>query len=123
MSDIIVVSNPQEVVVKPPESTVVVAAITQEIVVNPLNSSISIINSGPQGPRGVAGSGGSASGQTFVQASPSMVWTINHNMGVSPSVDLFTSGGLEMIGEVLHTSVNQVVISFNVAVAGFARLN
>lgn len=73
---------------------------------------------GIPGPKGDPGSG-----FTFEQTSPSDSWLINHNLGFRPSVDLFTTGGMEMLGEVVHISVNQTVVNFNGAIAGFARLN
>lgn len=72
---------------------------------------------GPPGP-----SGGGSAGFNFTQDSPDTTWNINHNLGYRPSVELMSTGGLEMIGQVLHISVNQVQVSFNEAVSGFARL-
>jgi hypothetical protein len=66
--------------------------------------------------------GGGGSAFTFTQASPATTWTINHNLGYRPVVELFSAGGVEMIAEVVHTTVNQVVVSFVVATAGSARL-
>ncbi|HET6497704.1 MAG TPA: DUF2793 domain-containing protein, partial [Coriobacteriia bacterium] len=61
---------------------------------------------------------------TFVhtQGSASATWTVNHNLGFRPSVEVFSVGGAEIDAAVLHTSVNQTVISFNTATAGSARL-
>jgi len=72
-----------------------------------------------QGPRGAPGIGGE--GFLFEQPSPSETWTINHNLGLRPDVTLFTTGGVEMVGHVVHTSVNQAVALFSSAVAGSAR--
>jgi hypothetical protein len=72
-----------------------------------------------QGPRGAPGIGGE--GFLFEQASPSDTWIINHNLGFRPDVTLLTTGGVEMIGSVVHTSVNQAVAQFSSAVAGSAR--
>jgi hypothetical protein len=59
----------------------------------------------------------------FTQSSPASTWTINHNLGFKPSVELFDSGSQEIDGHVVHTSTNQVVVSLTKAIAGFARLN
>lgn len=59
----------------------------------------------------------------FSQPTPSAVWTVNHNLGFKPAVELFNSGSQEIEGDVVHTSSNQTVISFNLSVAGFARLS
>lgn len=61
---------------------------------------------------------------TFVhtQGSAATSWTVNHNLGFRPAVEVFSVGGAEIDAEVLHTSLNQTVISFNAATAGSARL-
>ena len=71
---------------------------------------------------GVGPPGGGASAFTFTQPGPATSWTINHNLGYRPIVELFSAGGVEMIAEVVHTSLNQVVVSFLTATAGSARL-
>jgi|GEM_PF-892086 len=58
----------------------------------------------------------------FTQSSPAATWTINHNRGVVPSVEVFDSGSQEIEADVSHPSVNTTVIVFAVPVAGFARL-
>jgi len=75
---------------------------------------------GVPGPPGATGPG--SAGFNFTQSTPASTWIINHNLGYRPVVELMSSGGMEMIGEVLHISVNQVQVSFNEAVDGFARL-
>ena len=60
---------------------------------------------------------------THVQSTPATVWTINHNLGFRPSVELFDVGGQEFDADILHTSINQVIIYLNIAAAGTARLN
>lgn len=77
-----------------------------------------LAGTGPQGPPGPAGS----AGFDFEQASAAASWTINHNLGYRPGVELFTTGGMEMVAEVTHVSLNQVVVSFVTPTAGFARL-
>lgn len=58
----------------------------------------------------------------FTQSTPAATWTINHNLGHVPSVELFDSGSQEIEAEVSHPSVNTAVIVFAVPIAGFARL-
>jgi hypothetical protein len=72
---------------------------------------------GPPGPPGPSGSG-----YNHTQSSASTVWTINHNLGFIPTVQTVTVGGLEVMGEVQHTSANQTLVTFNTAIAGTARL-
>lgn len=49
-----------------------------------------------------------------------IVWIINHNMGFRPSVRTYGPGGREMVGEVVHTGINQAVVYFDGAVSGTA---
>jgi hypothetical protein len=58
----------------------------------------------------------------FTQSSAATTWTINHNLGHVPSVEVFDSGSQEVDADVSHPSVNQTVIVFSVPLSGFARL-
>lgn len=71
--------------------------------------------------RGPAGTSGG--GLTYTQSSPAPTWTINHNLGYRPSVEVLDAGGSEVDAEVQHISLNTTIVSFNVATAGSARLN
>lgn len=64
------------------------------------------------------------SGAAFVytQSVAASTWTINHNLGYVPSVEVFDSGSNEVDADVAHPSANQTVIVFTVPTAGFARL-
>ena len=87
---------------------------------------------GPQGAAGPAGAAGAtgptgpagpaADNLTVVhdQASASATWTINHNQGRYPSIDIIDSAGNHVIGDIKHNSVNQVVATFDNAFAGKA---
>ena len=77
-----------------------------------------LAGTGPQGPPGPAGT----AGYDYVQPVAAATWTINHDLGYRPSVELLTTGGMEMVTEVVHTSVNQVVVLFVAPTAGSARL-
>lgn len=59
-------------------------------------------------------------GHLFTQGSPADTWTVNHNLGRKPVVQLLSTGGAEMLGEILHTSDNQFIVYFDSALAGFA---
>lgn len=75
------------------------------------------------GATGPAGADGSAAASfEFPQVSPASTWTINHNLGFRPTVGVFSAGGMEVEADVLHTTLNQTVITFNAPFAGFARL-
>lgn len=58
----------------------------------------------------------------FYKNSPAMQWIINHGLGYKPNVAVYTTGGVEIEAEVIHTNNNQVVINFTLPTAGFARL-
>ncbi|CAA2141389.1 hypothetical protein [Hyphomicrobium sp. ghe19] len=60
-------------------------------------------------------------GYLHTQADPATVWTVNHNLGYKPAVELYTVGGMEFEAEVLHTSVNQLIVYLVVEIAGFVR--
>lgn len=64
--------------------------------------------------------GANAASFTFTQSSPATQWTINHNLGFNPNVELRTTGGQVMIAEIVHVSTNQAIAYFNTAVAGSA---
>jgi hypothetical protein len=81
------------------------------------------VATGPQGPAGAAGpTGASGSATTVVhdQSSASATWTINHNQGRYPSIDIIDSSGNHVIGDIKHNSVNQIVATFDNAFAGKA---
>lgn len=85
------------------------------VVTVPVTSTVTAVTQGPQGPAG---------GTAFVyqQAAPATTWTINHNLGYKPSVELLDSGSQEIDGDVSHPSDNQTVVTLNPASAGLARL-
>jgi hypothetical protein len=66
--------------------------------------------------------GGGLAAYVHTQSTPATTWTINHNLGRYPSVELFNSGMQEIDAEITHPSVNQTVVTLNPATAGLARL-
>jgi len=100
------------------DNTVVVTENGSTAVVTvPVTSTVTAITVGPQGAQGPVGAG-----LDFNQASAATTWTINHNLGYKPSVDVYDSGSQQIQAEVSHTSVNQTVILLTTPSAGFARL-
>jgi anthranilate/para-aminobenzoate synthase component II len=100
------------------ENTVVITENGSTTVVTvPVTSTVTAITPGPQGPKGDAGAA-----YDFIQSSASSVWTINHNLGFKPGVDVYDSGSQQIQAEVSHPSVNQTVILLTAPIAGFARL-
>jgi len=70
----------------------------------------------------IASLAATSAGYIHTQSVPAETWTINHNLGFRPSVELLDSGGQEIDGAVSHPSVNQTVITLSPATAGLARL-
>lgn len=66
----------------------------------------------------------SGSGVAYIhqQWVASALWTINHNLGLRPTVSILDAGGNEVEADVVHMSVNQLLIRFAIPVAGLARL-
>lgn len=85
-------------------------------------SAPSVIQVGQQGPPGPPGPEGPA-GASYVhtQNSAATSWTVNHNLGFFPSVTCLNSGSVEIEGSVIHNSINQCTITFDVAVSGQCR--
>ncbi len=84
---------------------------------------------GPVGPPGEAGPPGEKGDpgpfaphfeQNFANAS--VEWVIVHNMGVIPVVNLYDPYGWEISGDIAMPDRNTVVVTFDVPMAGMARL-
>jgi hypothetical protein len=75
---------------------------------------VEVIHPGPQGPAGAS--------YVHTQVTPANTWTINHNLGYRPAVELLDSGSQEIDGEVAHPSIHQTIVTLNPATAGIARL-
>lgn len=84
------------------------------VVAVPVTSTVTATTAGPQGPAGA--------GYLHQQTSASTTWTVNHNLGFRPAVELFDSGSQEIEGDVAHPSINQAIITVNPSTAGSARL-
>jgi hypothetical protein len=107
-------------------TSVAITAVTNTVVVTegdsgstvvtvPVTSVVTATTQGPQGPAG-------AGAYVHIQSSASTTWTINHNFGFRPTVELLDTGGQEIDAEVSHPSINQTVVTLNPATAGTARL-
>lgn len=108
---VVKVTNTQQVLVREISQQLVKVVVPSQI------ATIKVVTAGPQGPPGPSGVA-----YTHTQQTPSLTWTINHNLGIKPSVELLNTGSQEIEGDVVHTSSNQVVVNFNTAIAGGARL-
>ena len=54
------------------------------------------------------------------QTTPINTWTVNHNLGYKPAVQVFTVGGNEVLAEIVHVDVNQVKIYLDEPMMGTA---
>ena len=69
---------------------------------------------------GTAGSGGA---YTHTQASPSTDWTITHNLGFNPNITIIDAALNNIEGDIQYNSINELTITFSVAVYGTAYLS
>lgn len=58
----------------------------------------------------------------FVQATLSPIWTINHNFGSRPIVQVYSIGGQSVVCDITHISINQLTCSFSTPFSGYAEL-
>lgn len=68
-------------------------------------------------------SGSAAATYTHNQVSPSNSWLIDHNLAYYPNVSAFDDVGGQLVGQVIHHSVNQLEIKFTSTRTGIARLS
>lgn len=54
------------------------------------------------------------------QGAASATWTINHNLNRNVSVSVYTVGGVQMLAQVIHTSVNQAQVLLDESLSGYA---
>lgn len=105
-----------ELVIETPEPTTLVVEPPQEVMF------LAVAEQGPEGPPGPPGGGnGGGTYYSYQQSAPSMTWIITHNLGFMPDVVLFSVGGVEIEGEIVHISNNVANALFVVPVAGSAR--
>jgi len=57
------------------------------------------------------------------QGVASAAWSVVHNLAKFPSVTIVDTGGSEVEGEVTHTDVNNLTITFGAAFSGKAYIN
>ena len=62
-------------------------------------------------------------GYTFIQNTPSAVWTINHQLNYKPNVNIEDTNGNTIIGDINHINTNNLTITFSTAVTGKAYLS
>lgn len=72
---------------------------------------VGVAEAGPQGATGPPGPPGFGA-YTHSQGVPAAVWTIAHNLGFRPNVDVFDSAGSPAEGTVSHVDDNNLTITF-----------
>lgn len=60
---------------------------------------------------------------THVQLVPAVTWTITHNLGKYPKVNVRESGGDTILSDVTYISQNALTLRFASALSGEAYLN
>lgn len=80
---------------------------------------------GPQGPVGPQGPPGDGSLANYTHDQPvaSDTWVVNHGLGFHPSVMVFDTAGDEIVGAIIHNTVNSLTITFSTNVSGTAYLS
>lgn len=112
-----------QIVVQPREIDVVTTQKVAAVTVQP--NAVEISSDGKTitvVPRGIPGPPGGAR-YTHTQSVASAVWTVNHNLGIRPQVEVFSPGWVGVEAATLHVDANQMIISFNVPQTGFAVFN
>lgn len=66
---------------------------------------------------------GNDKNEVFTQAVANTTWTINHSLNKYAAVQLVDASGNEIEGDVKYNSSSQIVVTFDIAVAGKAYLN
>ena len=112
MHEVVVVQ--EEVFTVTVDENTVSVAVTQPLI------EVTVAGIGVQGPKGEPGSSGDIT-YDFTQSSASATWTINHNLGFRPDVEVRNSGGQVVMAEILHVSINQAIIYFSSPTTGSAH--
>lgn len=75
-------------------------------------------DTGPQGPPGL-----DTGFYRHNQAAPATVWNIAHNLGFFPSVSVQDSAGSVVYGDIDYVDANNVTVTFDAAMGGYANLS
>lgn len=70
---------------------------------------------------GIGGTGGAAPASYEQAFTSSATWIVNHNLGREPFLSVLTSGGVELLADIQHTSINQSIVYFASPQAGRIR--
>jgi hypothetical protein len=83
-----------------------------------INNNQLVVSDGLPGPAGPTGpAGGQPQQHNFTDQD---TWIINHNLGRFPVVELYTVGGVRVIGAVVNLNSNQAQATFDGPFSGYA---
>ena len=69
------------------------------------------------------GGGGSSISEVFEFTAAATTWTIEHNLGLYPSITTVDDNGEVIMGEVIYVSDNTIRVTFSEDVSGKAYIN
>lgn len=75
------------------------------------------------GPQGIAGADAADKHYVHTQGAAAQSWTITHNLGKMPAVEVVDTGNNIVIGDVEYISLNQIRVNFTSAFTGKAYIN
>ncbi len=58
----------------------------------------------------------------FTRASPATIWNLPHNLGHRPLINIFTTGWVELVAQIVHIDNNNTQVLFDTPQAGYAVL-
>jgi len=102
--------------------TEVIEVVTASEIVDVLQPQLEIVEVVQKGDKGDKGEPGGTH-YTHTQTSPSVTWTINHNLNKYPSIVLLTVGLVEFTADIVYSNKNQAIVTIAVATAGIAECN
>lgn len=114
-----------EITVTSSDNEVIVASVGVQGVPGPQGPAGQVGQTGPQGPAGPEGPAGLATNiyYTHEQQVDSTSWSITHNLGYRPAVLVKRYDKITVEGDIDHTTVNALVITFSDPISGYAYLS
>lgn len=90
---------------------------TRDVIVDDTTVEVAVI--GPPGPPGPPGPSGTGAHHVHTQATPAVTWTVNHDLGYPPSVQVILAGGESTDGvDITHIDDNSLTVGFGSAQSG-----
>ncbi len=86
------------------------------------SAAVDIPTLGPLGIGGTMPTEPAPASFTFDQPTPAAVWTIDHNLGLYPTVEVYDWDWNAIEGAIAHPSLTRTVVTFITPVSGHARL-